>query len=146
MRDDSLDSYLDAGHFPFPALAALAADDDARRRDAALATFMAARLALDLTLARRAAPRARAARSAAARKWLAALPTLPAASRIPLARVADASAGASLEPVVAALSSALDALRPLLNSASVAEAESVVERLSSLGKSIDRRGRGATPL
>ncbi|HET7459264.1 MAG TPA: hypothetical protein VFJ74_16560 [Gemmatimonadaceae bacterium] len=128
MREDSSVPRDDAA-FPFPALVARAGSTDGPERDAALAALMAVRLAADLLLPRRASPRARAERAAAARRWLAAL-VLPAASRIPLARLADASAGSSVEPVIAALTAVLAALRPLLDAAAVAEVDGVVERVS----------------
>lgn len=79
--------------FPFRALAAQVGRGAlGGERECGLACLMAARLASALLPASRLPAPLRLARASAARGWLAAL-ALPAALRIPVARVVDASAG-----------------------------------------------------
>ncbi|HEY4130099.1 MAG TPA: hypothetical protein VGM50_05755 [Gemmatimonadaceae bacterium] len=84
---------LEAATFRFPGLASLAGRALlGGRREVALATYMAARLAQD-TLARRGiSPATRVERAAHAKTWLANI-ALPAAVRPALAKLIDGSSG-----------------------------------------------------
>jgi hypothetical protein len=79
--------------FRFPALAALAGRAPlGGRREVALATYLAARLADDVLAENGLVAAVRAERAATARNWLSTV-ALPAPIRQPLARLIEASAG-----------------------------------------------------
>ena len=112
--------------FRFRALAALAGRSPlGGDREVALATLLVARLALG-ALPPMALPQgARAARAAAARSWLASV-ALPAALRLPLARLVDATASIDRSGVGAALGAVVDAAAPHLDAPAIAELNDVV--------------------
>ncbi|HVE80336.1 MAG TPA: hypothetical protein VNA89_15835 [Gemmatimonadaceae bacterium] len=110
--------------FRFPALGALVGRAAlGGEREVALACLVAARLAADayaplLPLA----TEARTTRSAAARHWLTAL-ALPAATRVPLTRLVEATAAGGPGLVRAAVSAAAEAVAPYLDAAARGELE-----------------------
>jgi hypothetical protein len=107
--------------FDHPALAACAGDAAlGGAREVALAAFMTARLATGAPPHGALPLPVRAKRAAAAKLWLAAL-ALPAASRVPFARAADATAGDDACALAAALRAVLAAVEPRLDGAAAAE-------------------------
>jgi hypothetical protein len=100
---------LHAPPFRFPALAALAGRGQlGGHREVALAAFVTARLVTGVLPPNALSAPVRATRAVAARQWLAAL-TLPAATRLPLVRLADATALADSSLVEPALRAMIDA-------------------------------------
>lgn len=96
----------------------------------ALASLMAARLAEGLLLTVPLSAPARASRAAGARVWCSTL-TLPAAARIPLARVVDASEAGERARVAETLAAFTSVAAALLDAPSRAELADVVATLSS---------------
>jgi hypothetical protein len=109
--------------FRFPALAALAG----RRplggdREVAVAAFVGARLVAGVLPPHALEPDVRAARSAGARTWLAAV-ALPAATRAPFGRLIDASGRDDPSALRAALTGLIDAAGRLLDAPARRELE-----------------------
>lgn len=96
----------------------------------ALAALMAARLADGVLLAVPLSAVARASRAAGARVWCSTL-TLPAAARIPLARVVDASEGGERVQLAETLATFAAVAGSLLDVASRAELTDLVAALLS---------------
>lgn len=97
-------------------------------REVALACFMSARLASAMIGAHAPTREARAERAAAARGWFAAL-ALPAALRIPFARLVDATAGDDFGAVAGALAVVLETAAPHLDEPAQAELDGLVREL-----------------
>jgi hypothetical protein len=122
---------LDAPAFRFRALALLAGRAPlGGEREMALAALMAARLAEGTlgpcplsTLARR-------SRGVGARVWFSTL-TLPAVSRVPLARLVEATEGGDQSSVADALASFADIARATLDSASRTEIADLIAVLGN---------------
>ena len=115
--------------FPFRALAALAGRAPAGpEREVALGCYMAARLAAGALAPPRFGAEGRAARAAAARGWFAAL-AVPAATRIPFARLVEATAGGSAEEVAATLAAVATVTAGSLDGGARAELEQLVGAL-----------------
>lgn len=115
--------------FLFPALAQLAGRAPlGGTREVALATFVAARLAAGLLPPYPLDADVRAGRAAAARPWLATL-ALPAALRVPFARLVDATGQANVEAVVAALEHVQAGIAEHLDGASRAELDALAQAL-----------------
>ena len=122
---------LDAPAFRFRALAALAGRAPlGGEREMALATLMAARLAEGMLPDTALTPMARQSRAAGARIWLSAM-TLPAASRVPLARVVEASEGESRAAVAEALAAYAGVANAMLDPGSRVE---LTDLLAALGE------------
>ena len=122
---------LDTPAFRFRALAALAGRASlGGEREMALATLMAARLAEGMLPESALSPMARQSRAAGARVWLSAM-TLPASTRIPLARVVEASEGESRASVAEALAAFAGVANTMLDPGSRAE---ITELLGALGE------------
>jgi hypothetical protein len=122
---------LDAPAFRFRALAALAGRAPlGGEREMALATLMAVRLAEGMLPGAALSAMARQSRAAGARVWLSAM-TLPAASRIPLARVVEASEGESRGAAAEALAAYAGIANPMLDPGSRAE---ITDLLATLGE------------
>jgi hypothetical protein len=121
---------LDAPAFRFRALAALAGRAPlGGEREMALATLMAARLAEGMLPDAALSPVARQSRAAGARVWLSAM-TLPAVSRVPLARVVEASEGESRASVAEALAAYAGVANAVLDSGSRTEISDLLTALS----------------
>jgi hypothetical protein len=121
---------LDAPAFRFRALATLAGRAPlGGEREMALATLMAARLAEGMLPHAALSPPARQSRAAGARTWLSAL-TLPAVTRIPLARVVEASEGESRAVIAEALAAFAGIANAILDPPSRTE---ITELLTALG-------------
>ena len=121
---------LAAPTFRFRALASLAGRAPlGGEREMALAALMAARLADASLLPVPLSGAARASRAAGARVWCSTL-TLPAAARIPLARVVDASEHGNAERIGEALTAFAAVAGPMLDAASRAELADLVASLS----------------
>ena len=120
---------LDTPSFRFRALAALAGrttlGDD---REVVLGCFMAARLAAGC-LEPAIPALARDARCVAARAWYAAL-ALPASTRVPFARLVDATAGEARSTVAEALRNLLAAVERFLDAPSRLEIERLAGALA----------------
>jgi len=117
--------------FPFRALAIYAGRAQlGRGREVALACLMAARLSAPAVGAPLAAP-VRAARAAGASRWFASL-KIPAPLRVPLARVAAASARDSAPELADALGAVIEAARKHLDAPSLAELDGVLQRLATV--------------
>jgi hypothetical protein len=115
--------------FLFPALAQLAGRAPlGGGREVALAAFMAARLAAGLLPPHPLEPGVRATRAAAARPWLATL-TLPAALRVPFARLVDATGQPEAGAVVAALERVQAGVADHLDAASRTELDQLAHAL-----------------
>lgn len=117
--------------FRFRALAALAGRSPlGGEREIALATLLAARLAIGALPPLRLPQGIRATRANGARAWFAAL-ALPASVRAALARLVEATADMDCSTVEPALRLVLEATSPLLDAGAVAELREVA-RLSGL--------------
>lgn len=122
---------LDAPAFRFRALAALAGRAPlGGEREMALATLMAARLAEGMLPDTALSVMARQSRAAGARVWLSAM-TLPAVSRVPLARVVEASEGESRGAVAEALAVYAGVANAMLDPGSRVE---LTDLLTALGE------------
>lgn len=120
---------LAAPTFRFRALASLAGRAPlGGEREMALASLMAARLGEGLLLEVPLSAAARTGRAAGARVWCSTL-TLPAAARIPLARVVDASENGDPAQVAEALSTFAAMAGPVLDGASRSELADLVTSL-----------------
>jgi hypothetical protein len=120
---------LAAPSFPFRALAALAGRVPAGpEREVVLGCYMAARLAAGALPPARIGAEGRAARAAAARGWFAAL-AVPATTRIPFARLVDATVGGSAEAVAATLAAVVAVTASALDEGARAELEQLVQAL-----------------
>lgn len=130
MLRESLPHALEALHFPFPALAALAGRLPlGGGREVALAALLTARLA-EGAMPEEGLPIAeRVSRASAAKVWLASM-ALPAATRVPFARLVDATTGpaSAIGAAVRAVMSATDAF---LDSASTQELDRLARRLGA---------------
>lgn len=122
---------LASPRFRFRALAALAGRSPlGGEREVALATLLAARLAVG-TLPPHPLPHAvRVTRANGARTWLAAL-ALPATVRQPLARLVDATATPEASGLDAALEALIEASLPQLDAPALAELREVARELAS---------------
>jgi hypothetical protein len=121
---------LDAPAFRFRAIAQLAGRAPlGGEREMALAALMAVRLAEGTLPPCPLSAVARRTRGVGARVWLSTL-TLPAAARIPLARLVEATEGAHRAVVAEALTSFAEIARPMLDPASRAEIAELVAGLS----------------
>ena len=115
--------------FLFPALAELAGRAPlGGTREVALAAFVAARLAAGMLPPHQLDTEVRAARAAAARPWLATL-ALPAALRVPFARLVDATGQAEAGASVAALERVQAGVAELLDPPARTELEQLVRAL-----------------
>jgi hypothetical protein len=115
--------------FPFPALAQLAGRAPlGGAREVALAAFVAARLAAGLLPPHALEPDVRAGRATAARPWLATL-ALPAALRVPFARLVDATGQPDAAAVVTALERVQAGIAEQLDAASRAELDELAQSL-----------------
>ncbi len=120
---------LASSRFPCRALAALAGRAAlGGEREVALACWLGARLVLAFLPPETLALPQREARAAAARGWLATL-ALPAATRVPLSRLVDASGGDSPAGAAAAIRRVLGAASAQLDAASRAELERIADAL-----------------
>lgn len=115
MHRETLPHALEALHFPFPALAALAGRLPlGGGREVALAALLTARLAEGATVDEELPVAERVSRASAAKVWLASM-ALPATTRAPFTRLVDATSGSpaqvgvAMRSVVAAIASYLDA-------------------------------------
>jgi hypothetical protein len=121
---------LDAPAFRFRALAMLAGRAPlGGEREMALAALMAARLAEGLLPGAALSPTARQSRASGARVWLSTL-TLPAATRMPLARLVEATEGENRNTVAEALTVFAGIASSMLDPASRTE---ISELLAALG-------------
>lgn len=119
--------------FLFPALAQLAGRAPlGGAREVALACFVTARLAAGVLPPRELSAEVRRTRAASARSWLAAL-SLPAALRVPFARLADASGQDEREPIIAALERVAAGANEHLDAPARAELEALARALRSRG-------------
>ena len=122
---------LDAPAFRFRALALLAGRAPlGGEREMALATLMVARLAEGMLPAAALSATARRGRGVGARVWLSTL-TLPAATRIPLARVVEATEGVERAPVATALAAFAEIAKPMLDAPSRLE---IAELIAAVGR------------
>jgi len=120
--------------FRFPALAALAGRGQlGGDREVALAAFVTARLVTGVLPPNALSAPVRATRAAAARQWLAAL-TLPAAMRLALVRLADATAAADPVSVESALRAMLDAIDPTLDTLARQELATLIRAVETAGQ------------
>lgn len=117
--------------FRFPALAALAGRAQlGGEREVALACLMAARLAAGALPDAALGHAGRAARAAGARAWFAAM-TLPAAVRVPCARLVDASAGEDRGALARALDGVTAVTAPHLDPGALSELTELAAALAS---------------
>jgi hypothetical protein len=117
---------LDAPVFRFRALAMLAGRAPlGGEREMALAALMAARLAEGMLPPSPLAAGTRRARGVGARVWFSTL-TLPPAARAPIAKLVDATEGASRTATSDALAAFADIAKPSLDPASRAEIAELV--------------------
>ena len=122
---------LVAPEFPLRALAARAGRAPlGGAREAALATMMAARLALGATGAHPLPGGVRSERAAAARGWFASL-ALPATLRTPFARVAECSARDDRAALLDAFVAVIEVVQPQLDPASRSELREVARSLET---------------
>ena len=129
MLTESLPFALETLRFPFPALAALAGRLPlGGGREVALASLLAARLALSVSTGESLPPADRASRAAAAKVWLASL-ALPATTRVPFARCVESTTGTPLQ-VAGALRSLVAAAGAHLDGPSVQELEKLARQLA----------------
>ena len=121
---------LTAPAFRFRALALLAGRAPlGGEREMALAVLMGARLAEGLLPPAPLSGVARRIRGVGARVWFSTL-TLPAATRVPIARVVEATEGDNRTLVAESLAVLIEIARPVLDSPSRAE---IAELLTALG-------------
>lgn len=119
--------------FSFPALAAAAGRAPlGGAREVVLACFMAARLSAAVLPPVALSEAGRAARAASARAWLASL-SLPAAMRIPLARLVDATGGDDRAALAAALDGVTAVTAPHLDPAARSELADLSAALLAIG-------------
>ena len=112
---------LETPRFRFRALAALAGRSPlGGEREVALATLLAARLAVGASSPQLLPQAVRVTRANGARAWFAAL-ALPVALRQPLARLIDATASVKGDGVEPALRAVIDAGAPQLDASAMAE-------------------------
>jgi hypothetical protein len=123
---------LDAPVFRFRAIAALAGRAPlGGEREMALATLMAARLAEGMLPATALSTAARQSRATGARVWFSTL-TLPAATRLPLARLVEATEGENPSAVAEALATFAGVAASMLDPASRAEISDLLAALGAL--------------
>lgn len=116
--------------FAFPALAALAGRAPmGGPRETALATLIAARLALGSAPPSPLAAPARLARAEAGRLWLSSV-TVPAIIRSAIARLVDASGGDDPRAVITALAKVTDVTAPHLSRSARLELDRLGVRLA----------------
>ena len=116
--------------FRFPALAALAGRAPlGGRREVALATYLAARLADDVLPENGLPPAIRAERAIGAKNWLSTV-ALPSPIRQPLARLIDASAG-DVQAASQALRAVIAVTAEVLDRAARLEVEKLAETLEA---------------
>ena len=121
---------LTTPRFRFRALAALAGRSPlGGEREVALATLLAARLAVGALPPQPLPQGVRLTRASGARAWFASL-ALPAALRQPLARLVDATTSVDRVGVEAALRAVIDAGTPQLDPPAIAELREVVRALA----------------
>jgi hypothetical protein len=96
----------------------------------ALATLMAARLAEGMLPAVALSEPARRARGVGARLWFSTL-TLPAATRVPIARLVEATEGSDSAAIASALASFATVAQPVLDAPSRAEIAELVTALDT---------------
>lgn len=124
---------LASPQFLCPALAQLAGRAPlGGGREVALACYVGARLAATLLPAHALPPAVRVARAGATRTWLATL-SLPAALRIPSARLVDASAGDDRDVLATALERVAALAAEQLDGAARAEMESLARAIRGRG-------------
>lgn len=99
-------------------------------REVALACYMAARLAQDALVTPVLPDAVREARAQGARHWLAAM-TLPAAVRVPVARLVDATAQDDTSSIRAALVAVTDITASLIEGAAHSELLQLVQAVAS---------------
>ncbi len=122
---------LNAPAFRFRALAALAGRAPlGGEREMALATLMVARLAEGMLPEATLSPMARQSRASGARIWLSAM-TLPAVSRIPLARVVEATEGENRATAAEALAVFAGVANAMLDPGSRAEITDLLGALAA---------------
>ncbi len=120
---------LASPRFLCPALAQLAGRAPlGGGREVVLACFVGARLAATLLPAHALPPAVRLARAGAARTWLTTI-TLPAALRVPCARLFDATAGEDPAALAAALDRVADGAADQLDGAARAELEALARQI-----------------
>lgn len=118
--------------FRFPGLAALAGRAPlGGEREVALACLMAARLAAGALPDASMSAAGRTARAAAAKGWFASL-ALPAAARIPLARLVEASAGDDAPALETALRGVTTVTAKQLDSTALSELTALAAALAAL--------------
>jgi len=121
---------LDAPAFRFRALALLAGRAAlGGEREMALATLMAARLAEGVLPPCPLSATARRGRGVGARLWFSTL-TLPAATRVPLARLVEATEGAERTAVAMALAAFAEIAKPMLDGPSRLEIAELIAAVS----------------
>jgi hypothetical protein len=131
--------------FRFPALAALAGRGQlGGDREVALAAFVTARLVTGVLPPNALSAPVRATRAAAARQWLAAL-TLPAAMRLALVRLADATAAADPVSVESALRAMLETINPALDTLARQELATLIRAVETAGQNGHNGHAEATP-
>ena len=122
---------LDAPAFRFRALAALAGRAPlGGPREVALACFMAARLAAGAAGSSPLPQPIRQSRATGARSWFASI-ALPANTRVPLTRLADATANAGRAAIADALAHVIAVTAQHLDSAAHSELERLIAELKS---------------
>jgi len=127
---ESLPHALDALPFSFPALAALSGRLPlGGGREVALAALLTARLAEGATIDDGLPVAERVSRASAAKVWLASM-ALPAATRVPFARLIEATTGAT-SPVGAAVRAVISATEGYLDAAAVQELDRLARRLGA---------------
>src|SRR5687767_14007654 len=123
---------LDTPQFLCPALAQLAGRAPlGSGREVLLACFVGTRLAATLLPAYALPAAVRQARAAAARTWLATL-SLPAALRVPCARLVDASGGDDADALATALERVTSGATEQLDGAARAEMEGVARAVRGM--------------
>ena len=121
---------LDTPRFRFRALAALAGRSPlGGEREVALATLLAARLAVGALPTQPLPQGVRMTRASGARAWFASL-ALPPSLRQPLARLVDATTTVDREALESALRAVIDAGAPQLDAPAIAELREVARALN----------------